>query len=75
MDTDAIKSILSDLKENPEDAFAQQDDLDRIIQMIISIERKHLHQIESPSVAKRRRDVRELIESELPKMLGRKDDS
>lgn len=70
MEHQEIKSILAKIQQDPEAAHGEQDELDELITKIIDVERKHLHQIQAPSRAKRLRDVRELIESELRKILG-----
>ena len=75
MDREEIKEILADFKKDGDQVFEQQDELDKIIQQIILIEKKHLHQLESTSVSKRRRDIRQLIESDMPKAVGIKSGS
>ena len=75
MDTDEIKEVLADYQENTDQVFEHQDELDKIVQKIILIEKKHLHQLESTSASKRRRDVRQLIETDMPKAIGLNSDS
>ena len=75
MDTEEIKKILADYKTDGDQVFEHQDGLDKIIQQIILIEKKHLHQLESTSVSKRRRDIRQLIESDMPNAVGIKNGS
>lgn len=75
VDTDEIKKVLADYQENTDQVFEHQDELDKIIQQIVLIEKKHLHQLETTSVSKRRRDVRQLIESNMPRAVGFKDGS
>ena len=75
MGTNEIKEILADYQENTDQVFEHEDELDIIVQKIILIEKRHLHQLESTSVSKRRRDVRQLIETDMPKAIGLNSDS
>ena len=70
MDANEIRDMLANYQKNADDVFEHQDELDKIIQKIILIEKKHLHQLESTSVSRRRRDLRQLIESDMPKAIG-----
>ena len=75
MSIEEVKEYLVHLKENPEKINESNDDLDDVIRELIRIERKHLYQVEKTSVQRRRRDIRQMIESKVPKALGLDDDS
>ena len=75
MSADEIKEFLADIKNNPEQVHEPKDELDNVIRELIRIEKKHLHQVEKTSVQRRRQDVRELIESAVPKAMGLDDAS
>jgi hypothetical protein len=72
---EAVKEILTGLQENPDQVYEPQDELDYVIRELIRIEKKHLYQIEKTSVQRRRQEVRELIESSVPKAMGLGNDS
>jgi hypothetical protein len=72
---EAVKEILTGLQEDPDQVYEPQDELDNVIRELIRIEKKHLYQIEKTSVQRRRQEVRELIESSVPKAMGLGNDS
>ena len=69
-DINDLKKILEEMKENPELAAPDQDAIDILIGKVISIEKKHLYQVESTSSRKRLDEIRKLLDSELPKAMG-----
>ncbi len=69
-DINDLKRILEEMKENPELAVPDQDAIDILIGKVISIEKKHLYQVESTSNKKRLDEIRKLLDSELSKAIG-----
>lgn len=69
MKFDDIKAFLEEAKVNPDLVRPEQDELDKLIAKIISIERKHLYQVESTSTQKRLGEIRKLLDDSLPRIM------
>ncbi len=68
-DFEDITKLLREMKNNPEVITAERDAMDVLIGKIISIEKKHLYQVESTSTRKRLEEIRKLLDDELLKAM------
>jgi hypothetical protein len=69
MKFDEVKALLEEAKANPDVVKADQDELDKVIAEVISIEKKHLYQVETTSTRKRLDEIRKLLDSKLPRIM------
>jgi hypothetical protein len=67
MPVDEVKKFLKEIKENPSILKDGEDDIDKMLRLVIQIEKKHAFSSEAVSEQRRRDEITKALSSEFSK--------
>ena len=62
---DDVKSLLNEIKDNPEILNENNDQIDELLKAVIKIEKRNLYGLEKSSAAKRRDEIFKYLDKKL----------